>query len=118
MKQTLLFTLLLVFALSVRGSTEPNGGNFPPITNPFESIFSDDHKISIYPNPTTKFFSVSNDENVNTVVVFNLVGRKMKTYEAIRGSRYDVSELPNGMYLVQLLDDKQKVITTQRISKK
>ncbi len=76
-------------------------------------------KISVYPNPVTNFISINKADNVNAISVFNLVGRKLKTFRDIeKDQRYDVSDLPNGMYLVQILDSANKIITTQRVSKR
>ena len=76
-------------------------------------------KISIYPNPATNYISVNKDENLKEIAIFNLVGRKLKTFEEIeKDEHYDVSDLPNGMYLVQVIDNNKKIVTTQRISKR
>lgn len=76
-------------------------------------------KISIYPNPATNFISINKDENVRDIAIFNLVGRKLKTFEGVeKDEHYDVSDLPNGMYLVQVIDTNKKIVTTQRISKR
>lgn len=76
-------------------------------------------KISIYPNPATNFISINKDENVRDIAIFNLVGRKLKTFEGVeKDEHYDVSDLPNGMYLVQVIDSNKKIVTTQRISKR
>lgn len=76
-------------------------------------------KISIFPNPATNFISINKDENVRDIAIFNLVGRKLKTFQNVeKDERYDVSELPVGMYLVQVIDNNKKIVTTQRISKR
>ena len=119
MKQIILCFCISFLALSVQAHVAPLSSDSPNPTEPTISIFEDDYsKISIFPNPTTEFISVANDKNVKQITIFNLVGRKMKTFEAKSGERYDVSSLPNGMYLVQLRDYNLKVITTQRISKR
>ena len=76
-------------------------------------------KISVYPNPATNFISINKDENVRDIAIFNLVGRKLKTFQNVeKDEHYDVSDLPMGMYLVQVIDDNKKIVTTQRISKR
>ncbi len=107
MKQTLLVVFLAfsTFVLYGQSNSEPTG------TLPV--------KISIYPNPTTNYISVNKDENLKEIAIFNLVGRKLKTFEEIeKDEHYDVSDLPNGMYLVQVIDNNKKIVTTQRISKR
>jgi hypothetical protein len=76
-------------------------------------------KVTVYPNPATNYISIDNSDNVKEITIINLVGRKLKTFENVqKDERYDVSELPNGMYLVQIVDNSNKVITTVRVSKR
>lgn len=108
MKHTLLVIFLAFSSIALFGqsNSEPVGNVVPT-------------KISIYPNPATNYISVNKDDSVQEVVVFNLVGKKLKTFLNIKkDEQYDVSDLPNGMYLVQVVDDHKKIVTTQRISKR
>lgn len=76
-------------------------------------------KIKIYPNPATEYISIDNTENVKELFILNLVGRKLKVIQNVEQDvQYDISDLPNGMYLVQIIDHKNKIITTQRLSKR
>jgi hypothetical protein len=107
MKQKLLivFFTFSAFALFGQSNGEPTGS--APV------------KISIYPNPATNFISINKDENVRDIAIFNLVGKKLKTFQDVeKDEHYDVSDLPNGMYLVQVIDTNKKIVTTQRISKR
>ena len=79
---------------------------------------SDNVVISIYPNPATDYITVNNEDAVKNIVLFNMVGRKMRTFTAEKGERYEVSDLPNGVYVVQLFGKNNKVLTTQRLTKK
>ena len=64
--------------------------------------------INIYPNPTTKFFSISTDETDGVVEVHDLSGRMVKTFSYLRDS-YDVTNLTPGIYIVVLkTKDTQK----------
>lgn len=75
-------------------------------------------KISIYPNPATNYISIDRDDNVKEIAIFNLVGRKLASFDNVQKDiEYDVSNLPKGMYLVRVLDRSDKIITTQRVSK-
>ncbi len=74
--------------------------------------------VKIYPNPAFNFIGLNNVSNVGSIIIYNLVGRKMKKFTPQEGERYDIADLPRGMYLVQLLGTDGKVVTTQRMSKK
>lgn len=80
--------------------------------------FWDPPKVSVYPNPTSDFFGISNSTEVAQLTIFNLVGKEMKSFKAEAGIKYSVSDLPNGMYLIQMTDHKKKVINTQRLHKR
>jgi hypothetical protein len=75
--------------------------------------------LSIYPNPVTEFISVQDKNDVvGFLVVYNLVGKKVKEFEFAKGEQYSVAELPKGMYLVQILDRSRRNLTTQKIEKR
>lgn len=107
MKQTLL-AILFTLATLIHISAGSAGIGAPQPT-----------KITVYPNPATNYISIDNADNVKQIVIINLVGRKLKTFESVqKDERYDVSELPNGMYLIQIIDNSNKILTTQRVSKR
>jgi hypothetical protein len=107
MKQTLLVVFLAFSSIALFGQS-----NSETVANPAA-------KVSVYPNPATNYISVNKDEHLLEIAVFNLVGRKLKTFRDIKkDEQYDVSDLPNGMYLVQVIDDNKKIVTTQRINKR
>ena len=117
MKRTLLATFFSLFAILAFSQSSPDGSE--SFSYHQETAFDGQPVISIYPNPATNFISIDKDENVNSITVFNLVGRKIKSFQDIqKNEQYDVSTLPNGMYLIQVTDFSNKIITTQRISKR
>ncbi len=117
MKRTLLITIFSLSTLFAFSQNSPDGSEGYAFS-PYETEFLTP-SISIYPNPATNYISINNDENVKSITIFNLVGRKLKTFKDIqKNEQYDVTTLPNGMYLVQVTDFSNKIITTQRISKR
>jgi Secretion system C-terminal sorting domain len=75
--------------------------------------------LSVFPNPATEFIAVQdNNDVVAHVAIFSLVGKKIREFEHQKGERYSVSDLPKGMYLVQLLDRSKDILTTQKIDKR
>ncbi|MBK8562274.1 MAG: T9SS type A sorting domain-containing protein [Saprospiraceae bacterium] len=107
MKQFILVTFFAFTSLALFGQSNADGGGSAAV------------KVSVYPNPATNFISINKDENVSDIAIFNLVGRKLKTFQNIeKDEHYDVSDLPVGMYLIQVIDNNKKILTTQRISKR
>lgn len=73
------------------------------------------NSISLYPNPTVNYFMIQNKSNVSKVLLTNLVGKQVKAFNNNQ-DRFDVSDLVGGMYIVQLVDNRNKVIKTSRLS--
>ena len=96
--KTLLLSLFLVFSfgLSAQSATED---------------------LRIFPNPVATSFEIGFSERVSNIRVINMVGREVKKFDYAEGSKYDIAELPQGMYLVQLRDASDEVIHTQRVKK-
>jgi len=74
--------------------------------------------IKIYPNPTTNYISLSNEEYVKRLAIYNIVGRRVKLFNANYSNQYNVVDLPTGMYLVRLIGADDRTIKTVRLSKK
>ncbi|MGE5356509.1 MAG: T9SS type A sorting domain-containing protein [Deltaproteobacteria bacterium] len=73
-----------------------------------------DREISIYPNPASSYFQLSNNQNVGRVEIFNMIGKKIKTFEKSQSS-YNIRDLRNGVYLLRLYDSKGQVIKVVRL---
>ena len=75
--------------------------------------------LSVFPNPATEYISVQDkNDAVGFLSVFNLVGKKVKEFEFVKGEQYSIADLPKGMYLVQILDRAKRNLTTQKIEKR
>ncbi len=74
--------------------------------------------VSVFPNPASDFITVTNDDVVKNIFVFNMVGRKIKTFDIVKGERYEITDLPDGLYVIQLISRNNKVMTSQRLTKK
>lgn len=75
--------------------------------------------FSVFPNPTTEYISVEDQsEVVSEIVIYNLVGKKMKVFTYVKGDTYDVMDLPKGLYLVQIIDRQHNVLATQKVTKR
>lgn len=95
------------------------------VNNPGEcAIISavDDVAISnvrVYPNPTSDLFKISELENIpeaDEVAIYNIVGKKVKSF-VTTASQYSVGDLPDGLYMVSLIDNETGVLKTVRMSK-
>ena len=74
--------------------------------------------IQLYPNPAIEYFSLTNAGRVNQIVMYNMLGRQIRNFDVNPANRYDVSDLPGGIYMVTLLDRNGALIKTMRLSKR
>ncbi len=85
------------------------------VTNTYSQ--SELNHIYIFPNPVANYFRITNDSKIDQVVIRNILGRRIRSFDAYSGATYNVFDLPQGIYLVSLLDDTNTVIKTMRLSK-
>jgi hypothetical protein len=73
--------------------------------------------IVVYPNPFNNIinFDVSDEADPHTVNVYNLLGKLV--YNNSFSKEIDLKQLPAGLYLIEILDEMNKVIQRQRIEK-
>lgn len=75
--------------------------------------------VRLYPNPTTDYFQLQGEVNkVKTVAVYNIIGRQIRTFQTNVDSRFYVGDIPNGLYLVSLLDKNNRMLHTFRLNKR
>ncbi|MBU6340560.1 MAG: T9SS type A sorting domain-containing protein [Bacteroidetes bacterium] len=75
--------------------------------------------LSIFPNPAAEFFSVDDHSDLlNEISIISLAGRKVKIFTYNKGEQYSISDLPKGMYLVQMSDKNKRILTTQKLEKR
>lgn len=74
--------------------------------------------LSVYPNPTSDYFQVSETPGLRYIELFNIVGNKVRSFDAIPQKQYNVADLTDGIYLVRMLTSTGKIIKTIRLSKR
>lgn len=75
-------------------------------------------RLRIYPNPTADYISLTKNDFVKQLWVTNILGRRIKSFTTSLNGKYDISELPDGIYLVSMIDAQYKIIKTVRVSKR
>lgn len=74
--------------------------------------------LRVFPNPTANYISLSEQKFVKQLWVSNILGKRVKTFPVTANNTYDVSILPDGIYLVSMVGEDNKVLKTVRISKR
>jgi Secretion system C-terminal sorting domain len=77
----------------------------------------DNNSLRIYPNPTVEYFQITDNDLVEKLVIYNIIGRQMRAYKAVEGTKYTVNDLPDGLYIIRLLSSNGATVKTVRLSK-
>ncbi len=91
---------------------------FPTIEELTPINESDKSKLRVFPNPVTDYLAVTRNTFVKQLWVSNVLGKRVRTFDTAYGNRYDIGDLPDGIYLVSMVDANRKVVKTVRISKR
>jgi hypothetical protein len=74
--------------------------------------------LRIFPNPTTDYFELNRNGEVDVIEVYNVLGSRVRRFNVGEGKRYYLNGLPDGMYLVSLVSHESGILTTLRLSKR
>lgn len=67
-------------------------------------------KTGVYPNPSSGVFHINLEKN-STVTLYDQSGKLVKSKEVVRGeNKIDISELPDGAYLMKTESESYKII--------
>lgn len=72
---------------------------------------------TVYPNPVhDRFFLTSLPPGTDRIDLYNTLGRKVRTFNRPQeGDSFEAGDLPQGVYLISLVDQDGKVIRTLRL---
>lgn len=74
--------------------------------------------LTVFPNPTSDYFQVTDSPGMKFVEVYNIVGSKVKGFDAVPQKQYYIGDLTEGVYLVRMIASSGKVLKTVRVSKR
>ena len=115
MKKALLLFSLIFFTLHTMDAQLMVASESSGFQNPKSAKLA----LKIYPNPATDFIGINDqDGQVARIRIVNLVGKELKNLVAIKGKKHPINDIPRGLYLVQMVGNDGKVITTQRLRKR
>ena len=102
MRRFFFTTILSFFGLFLFAQTAPKGAD-----------------LSVYPNPASETISIMDaNQVIASFEVYNLVGKKVKSFDFRHEESYDIADLPKGMYLVRIFDKNGLVLTTKKFDKR
>ncbi|MDX1683884.1 MAG: T9SS type A sorting domain-containing protein [Saprospiraceae bacterium] len=75
--------------------------------------------LNVFPNPATNYFQLNGwSDGITRISVHSLLGKMVREYQVGEGELYSVAGFNDGMYLVNLFDQNNKVVKTLRLTKK
>ncbi len=89
------------------------------ITNT-EELDVNNEQVSIFPNPSSTFLFVESEMDFNEVSILNMLGIELlkKVHQHSEVMQIDISNLPKGHYIINVMDQDGKVISTEKLIKK
>lgn len=109
MRLTLLFIFTLLLNINISAQAERT-----------ESFAADieAYELRVFPNPTTDSFQIIENTIVDEIIVYNIIGRKIRTFTHGSNKKYSLADVPDGMYFISLISQTEGVLKTLRISKR
>ncbi len=74
--------------------------------------------VKVFPNPARDYFELTPNQMVDELTIYNSIGQRIKTFAAEKGKKYDISTIPDGLYLVEMSDATGKTLKTVRLLKR
>ena len=96
-----------------REDAEMSNGGFPLFGSQWPNGINESDSnayVCIYPNPTSNLVHIEGIE-VSEVQVYNALGQLVKTIQS--SNEIPVADLPQGVYLLRIVDDEGKVYTNK-----
>lgn len=83
--------------------------------------FTNNLKLSIFPNPISNYLSINSNIDFNAVLIHNVLGIKMLRVEnlsKLNSLKIDFTNFESGVYLISLLSENETVLVSRKIIKK
>ncbi len=74
--------------------------------------------VQVFPNPASEYIEIEATQDIKKISIINMIGRRVKSFAYSDKERYYIGDLPRGMYLVQFIDPREKILSTQRVNKR
>lgn len=72
--------------------------------------------VHLYPNPAQQYVIIEG-ENISKITFSDITGRTVKSISAVTVNKIDISQFNNGVYFVQIIDNKGNLIVKKFVKK-
>jgi hypothetical protein len=109
-----------IIEVIVRNATNPNDNAtgtyyFNQALSSGERITN---KLSIFPNPATDHLVIEEGDKVNRIEFFDISGKLIKEVQSQGSQTIDLSDLPEGSYIVRLWDAQNEALSSNVLIKR
>ncbi len=73
--------------------------------------------LKVFPNPATEYFQINNALSIKKLVIYNMFGKEVKVLFNQNNTQHDVTDLKSGMYIIKMLDERNKVVKSVKLQK-
>lgn len=74
-------------------------------------------ELRIFPNPAIDYVQISNNALVKKIVILNIFSKEVKSFQHYNNAQHDISDLKPGLYIIKMIDEKNKVLKSLRFNK-
>lgn len=97
-----------------------NGLSGQNVSSALKNTTSGDETLveaKVYPNPADDYFQVVGAVSIKKIVIYNMFGKEVRAFFHSSLGQYDIADLKSGMYIVKMLDEKNKVLKMVKLHK-
>ncbi len=100
---------------SWEGSELNHIGSANPSMNTLSTDVFERDNFGVYPNPANNFVQITTDAQIDSIEIFNLLGKRISSASELIDNRIDVSSLSQGIYLLRVTSGTSSI--TKKIIK-
>lgn len=105
--------LFLLFTTAISAQS-----NTPAIGNPALEQNKIIEEIKVFPNPAIDYIQISTGAAIiKKIVITNIFGKEVKVFQHYNNAQHDISELKPGLYIIRMLDEKNKIMRSLKFNK-
>jgi len=78
-------------------------------------VFQTNRELGLYPNPASSLVYLKLTDDVSSVDILDVSGKKLKSIDALETSTIDLKDLTNGVYLARFLDANGNEISSKKL---
>lgn len=79
------------------------------LTNSTDEV-TDVIDLKLFPNPASQQITIESESQIESILFYDLMGKQVLTIASLRGNTIDISELPKGIYFLEVYSSEGKAV--------